>query len=83
MAAVRWLFLLLVVAGIALHGPALGAKRSRRLEKTLKADMVKTFKKQAPTLKFTRVNCMLPEERHHLALQGVFHRRRAPRAITL
>jgi hypothetical protein len=55
---VRRVFLLLVVAGIA-AGPALGA-RDPALEKSLKADMVKTFKKQAPTLKFTTVNCTLP-----------------------
>src|SRR6266567_1509791 len=58
MAAMRNVLLLLVFAGIA-AGPAIGA-RDPELEKSLKADMVKTFKKQAPTLKFTTVNCTLP-----------------------
>ena len=52
------MLLVLVVAGIA-AGPA-GAARDPGLEKSLKADMVKTFKKQAPTLKFTTVSCTLP-----------------------
>jgi hypothetical protein len=59
MAAMRKvLLLLLIVVGIV-AGPAIGA-RDPGLEKSLKADMVKTFKKQAPTLKFTTVNCTLP-----------------------
>lgn len=50
--------MLLAVAGIA-AAPAPGA-RDPGLEKSLKADMVKAFKKQAPTLRFTTVNCALP-----------------------
>ena len=57
--SMRRFFLLLAVAGIA-AGPALAAT-DPQLNKTLKADMVKAFKKQAPTLKFTTVNCTLPE----------------------
>jgi len=52
------ILLLLAVAGIA-AGPAFGV-RDPGLEKSLKADMVKVFKKKAPTLKFTTVNCTLP-----------------------
>ena len=58
MAEMRRILLLLAVSGVA-AGPALGA-RDPGLEKSLKADMVKTFKKQAPTLKFATVNCTLP-----------------------
>src|SRR6266566_1823575 len=54
----RRILLLLAVVAIA-AGPAMGAT-DPQLNKTLKADMVKTFKKQAPTLKFTTVNCTLP-----------------------
>jgi hypothetical protein len=53
----RGILLLLVVGAIA--GPALAAT-DPNLDKTLKADMVKAFKKQAPTLKFTTVSCTLP-----------------------
>jgi hypothetical protein len=55
----RRILLILVVAG-AVAGPALAAT-DPHLEASLKADMVKTFKKKAPTLKFTRVKCVLPE----------------------
>jgi hypothetical protein len=55
----RRILLPLLVAAIA-AGPALGAT-DPQLNKTLKADMVKAFKKQAPTLKITTVNCTLPE----------------------
>ena len=58
MAEMRRILLLLAVSGVA-AGPALGA-RDPGLEKSLKADMVKAFKKKAPTLKFTTVNCTLP-----------------------
>jgi hypothetical protein len=55
----RWIPLLLALVAIA-AATALGAT-DPQLDKTLKADMAKTFKKQAPTLKFTTVSCTLPE----------------------
>jgi hypothetical protein len=55
----RQILLLLAVAGIV-AGSALGAT-DPKLNRTLKADMVKAFKKQAPTLKFTTVTCVLPK----------------------
>ena len=55
----RQTLLLLAVAGIV-AGSAFGAT-DPKLNRTLKADMVKAFKKQAPTLKFTTVTCVLPE----------------------
>ena len=55
----RRILLFLVVAGIAAGSAS--AARDPGLERSLKADMVKTFKKQAPTLKFTTVICTLPE----------------------
>ena len=51
--------LVLAVAAIA-ASPAIGAT-DPKLNSTLKADMVRAFKKQAPTLKFTTVTCVLPE----------------------
>ena len=55
----RRILLLLAIAG-AVAGPALAAK-DPKLNETLKADMMKAFKKQAPTLKFTTVSCVVPE----------------------
>jgi hypothetical protein len=55
----------LVIAVFALSGGiATGAvdPRLSYLQKTLKADMVKTFKKQAPNLTITTVTCKLPTD---------------------
>jgi hypothetical protein len=52
--------LLLVIGTAIAASPALAAT-DPHLEASLKADMVKTFKKKAPTLKFTKVKCVLPE----------------------
>jgi hypothetical protein len=58
----RRLLVILAVFAVA-PGSALAAKNPRLvyLEKTLKADMVKTFKKQAPKLTLTKVTCVLPK----------------------
>ena len=58
----RSLFLLVLVAAVAAGG-ASGATDPRLayLQKTLKANMVKTFKKQAPALKLTTLSCTLPK----------------------
>jgi hypothetical protein len=57
----RRILLLLVLTGLT-AGPALAAKNPDlvKLEKTLKADMVKNFKKQAPSLKIGAVTCTIP-----------------------
>ena len=55
----RRILLLFAVAAVA-AGPAFGAT-DPHLNKTLKAALVKAFQKQAPTLKFTTVTCVLPE----------------------
>jgi hypothetical protein len=55
-------FVLLALAA-ALLAPAAGAATNPEqlyLQKTLKAAMVKAFKKQAPGLKLTTVTCKLP-----------------------
>lgn len=57
----RLLASLLAVCAVA-AAPALGAATpAQSLEKTLKADMVKTFKKQAPKLVIATVSCTLPK----------------------
>src|SRR5437763_11883562 len=48
---------LVPVAALAATDP-----RVAYLQKTLKADMVKTFKKQAPKLVITTVTCVLPKD---------------------
>ena len=54
---------LAAVASLA-AGPAVAAKDPRLayLERTLKADMVKTFKRRAPKLTLTTVTCKLPAD---------------------
>jgi hypothetical protein len=59
MAEMRRISLLLALVAIA-AGPAVGAT-DPQLNKTLKADMVKAFKKQAPTLRIRTVTCTLPQ----------------------
>lgn len=59
MVEMRQIPLLLTLVAIAAV-PAMGAT-DPQLNKSLKADMVKAFKKQAPTLRITTVNCTLPE----------------------
>jgi hypothetical protein len=63
MAAMRPLLLLAAVCAVT-AGPAFGATDPRltQLQTTLKANMVKTFKKQAPSLKITTVSCKLPAD---------------------
>jgi len=63
MAAMRWLALCVLAAAVFV--PVAGAKTDPRLaylQKTLRTDMVKTFKKQAPKLKITTVKCVLPKD---------------------
>jgi hypothetical protein len=64
MAAMR--LLLILLAAVLLAPVALAAKkpdpRLAYLQKTLKTDMVKTFKKQAPKLKLTTIKCVLPKD---------------------
>ena len=62
MAAMRRILLLLVVFGVVV-GPTYGATNPDLvyLQKTLMADMTKSFKKQAPNLKFTTVACTIPK----------------------
>ena len=57
----RSLLLLVLVFTVA-TGVASGAADPRLayLQKTLKANMVKTFKKQAPSLRLTTLSCKLP-----------------------
>jgi hypothetical protein len=59
----RPLLLLVLVFAVA-AGAASGATDPRLayLQKTLKANMVKTFAKQAPTLKLTTLSCTLPKD---------------------
>ena len=59
----RSLLLLVLVAAVA-AGAASGATDPRLayLQKTLKANMVTTFKKQAPSLKLTTLSCKLPKD---------------------
>ena len=59
----RSLLLLVLVFAVA-AGAAFGATDPRvaYLQKTLKANMVTTFKKQAPSLKLTTVSCKLPAD---------------------
>jgi hypothetical protein len=59
----RSLLLLVLVFAVA-AGAASGATDPRvaYLQKTLKANMVTTFKKQAPSLKLTTVSCKLPAD---------------------
>jgi hypothetical protein len=59
----RSLLLLVVVCAVAASA-ASGATDPRLayLQTTLKANMVKTFKKQAPSLKITTVSCKLPAD---------------------
>lgn len=58
----RPLLLVLAVFSVAV-APAVAAKDPRLayLQNTLKADMVKTFKKQAPSLRLTTVRCVIPQ----------------------
>jgi len=58
----RRLLLVLAAFSVAVT-PAVAAKDPRLayLQNTLKADMVKTFKKQAPSLKLTTVTCVIPK----------------------
>ena len=51
----------LLLALFAVAPAALGAYTDPHLEKTLKADMVKTFHKQAPKLTIGQVKCVLPK----------------------
>jgi hypothetical protein len=61
MAAVRALLVSTALSALALVGGAAAANPEQaRLEKTLKAAMVKTFLKQAPSLRITTVACKLP-----------------------
>jgi hypothetical protein len=62
MAGVRRL-LLSALAALALASTAAAAANPEqlRLQKTLKAAMVKAFQKQAPKLKLTTVSCRLPK----------------------
>ena len=53
--------ILLVLAVAAIAASAATGATDPKLNRTLKADMVRAFKKQAPTLKFTTVTCVLPE----------------------
>ena len=57
----RSLLLVALICALA-AGAASGATDPRLayLQKTLKANMVKTFKKQAPRLEITTVSCKLP-----------------------
>ena len=59
----RSLLVLVLICAVA-AGAAAGATDPRLvyLQKTLKANMVKTFKKQAPSLKITTVSCKLPAD---------------------
>src|SRR5262249_41066165 len=61
MPAMRSLLLFALVFAVA-AGAASGATDPRLayLQKTLKANMVKTFKKQAPSLELTTLSCKLP-----------------------
>ena len=61
MPQMRRIGLLLSIVAISAV-PALGATNPDlvHLQKTLKADMVTSFKKQAPTLKITTVTCTIP-----------------------
>ena len=56
--------LLLAILSVLITGVALGATDPRLvyLQKTLKTDMVKTFKKKAPRLTIGRVTCVLPKD---------------------
>jgi hypothetical protein len=51
---------LLVAAVLAAAAGAATNPEQLRLEKTLRANMVKTFKKRAPSLRITAVTCKLP-----------------------
>jgi hypothetical protein len=57
-------FVLLIAAFTVFVASATAATDPRLayLQKTLKADMVATFKKQAPSLKITTVTCKLPTD---------------------
>jgi hypothetical protein len=58
----RLIVLLLASALLATSAAAATNPELIRLQKTLKADMVATFKKQAPGLKITTVTCKLPTD---------------------
>jgi len=59
MPSVRRFPLLLAVCAVA-AGPALASETPvQSVEKTLKAEMVKSFKKQTPKLVFSTVTCVL------------------------
>jgi len=57
---VRRLAPLLVAAALAAPATAAPNPEQVRLQRTLKADMAKTFKQRAPQLKITTVRCKLP-----------------------
>ena len=66
-----------VTPAVAAHGPA------SRLpaEDAEDATWSRRFKKRAPSLQaYDRVTCVIAEERGHLSLQGVLHRRQDARA---
>ena len=56
--------LLLVLVCAVTAGAAAGATDPRLayLQKTLKTNMISTFKKKAPSLKITTVSCKLPKD---------------------
>jgi hypothetical protein len=54
--------LVLAVCGLAAGAASAATSPVASLEKTLKADMVKTFKKQAPKLVIETVTCALPKD---------------------
>ena len=59
----RSLLLLVVVCAVAAASASAAIDpRLAYLQKTLKANMVKTFKKQAPRLELTTLTCKLPKD---------------------
>ena len=63
--------LVIAVVAVLAAGPALGAT-DPYLVKTLKASMIKSFKKQAPNLKITKVTCVLPKDGVTAHCKGYF-----------
>jgi hypothetical protein len=57
----RRFVLLLLVCAVPVAASAAVDPEQLRLQNSLKAQMVKVFKKQAPKLTITRVTCKLPE----------------------
>ena len=63
MAAVSRIVVLLAAFAVAVNSATAATDpRITYLQRTLKADMVATFKKQAPSLKITTVTCKLPTD---------------------